>query len=190
MVKKKRDKNKKYPIRKFKGFFGKLEIFTEKSIPFWLIILTVLLILDNPFWTILSLHEYNPWVTIIDGLIVLFFVIDLFFKWLKIKHWKPFVKLYWLDLLAVFPFYLISSTFISIKSLLAVGEEIGEGQRVLHEFLLLREGELVKEARLIKETELLKESRPIMRAIRSVQRFMRFVAGYELEKGEKITDKK
>ena len=161
----------------FKGFLGKLERFTSRSIPVWVILLTIILILENPFWIIISLHEYEPWIGIADGLIVLFFVLDLVFKWYTVRHWKQFLKLYWLDILAVFPFYLIARVWISVRSVLVVGEEIGESQRVLHEFLLLREGELIKEARLAKEAELLKETRPFIRALRSAQRFLRFIVG-------------
>jgi len=173
---------KKRPIKHFKGWLGKLERFTDKTIPLWVIILTVLIVVENPFWTLAHLDEYEPWVTIVDGLIVLFFFIDLVFKWYTVRHWKKFLKLYWLDILAVFPFYLIARAWVSIAVLLRIGEELGEGQKFLHEFILLREAELIKETRLAKEAELLKEAKPFIRALRSIQRFFRFMAGEDLER--------
>ena len=173
---------KKRPIKEFKGVLGKIERFVDKCIPFALIAITIILILENPFWILVHLENYEPWIGIIDLIIVLFFVVDLIFKWFTVRHWKKFVKLYWIDIIAVFPFYLATRAWISIASLVRLGEEFGEGQKFLHEFLLLRETELVREARLVRETELFKEFKPFMRALRSVQRFIRFVAGRDLEK--------
>ena len=174
--------SKKRPIKQFKGFLGKLERFIDKSIPFALLAITIILILENPLWILVHLENYEPWIGIIDGIIVLFFLIDLIFKWFTVRHWKKFVKLYWIDILAIFPFYLMTRAWISMTSLIRLGEEVGEGQKFLHEFLLLRETELVKEARLMKETELFKEMKPFVRALRSVQRFLRFIAGRDLER--------
>ena len=177
----KKKRNNK-PIKQFKGFLGEIERFTDKTIPFWVIVLAIMLILDNPFWTILDLEHYQPWVSLVDALIVLFFFIDLIFKWYTVRQWKKFLKIYWLDILAIFPFYLITRAWITVTALLRVGEELGEGQKFLHEFLLLRETELVKEARIAEEVKQLRETKPFIRALRSIQRFLRFIAGKNLER--------
>src|SRR3989338_4066035 len=164
----KKKRNNK-PIKQFKGFLGEIERFTDKTIPFWVIVLAIILILDNPFWTILDLEHYQPWVSLVDALIVLFFFIDLIFKWYTVRQWKKFLKIYWLDILAIFPFYLITRALITVTALLRVGEE-------------LRETELVKEARIAEEVKQLRETKPFIRALRSIQRFLRFIAGKNLER--------
>lgn len=173
---------KKKPIKEFKGFLGKLERFTDKSIPFWMIILTLIIILENPLWTLIHLQDYEPIVEITESVMILFFIIDLIFKWFTVRHWNKFLRLYWIDIIAIFPFYLIARAWISITALVRLGEELGEGQKFLHEFILLRETELVKEARIVKESKLLKELNPLIRSLRTIQRFIRFIAARDLEK--------
>ncbi len=173
---------KKRPIKEFKGFLGKLERFVDRSIPFWMIILTLLIILENPLWVLVHLQDYEPFVSYIEALMILFFFIDLVFKWFAVRHWKKFLRLYWLDIIAIFPFYLVARVWISITALARLGEEFGEGQKLLHEFLLFRETELIREARLAKESTLLRELRPFMRSLRTIQRFIRFLVSSDLRK--------
>lgn len=172
---------KKKPIKEFKGFLGKLERFVDRSIPFWMIILTVLIVLENPLWVFIHLSDY-PFIGILESLMVLFFFIDLVFKWFTVRHWSKFVRLYWLDIIAIFPFYLVARVWISITALARLGEELGEGQKFLHEFLLFRETELIREARLVKESGILREIRPFIRMLRTLQRFLRFLVSADLRK--------
>jgi hypothetical protein len=148
-----------------------IEHFFDRSIPVLLIVLAVMLVTDNPFWTLYDLHHLEPWITWLDFLIVAFFVIDLTFKWFHVRKVVKFVKLYWLDLLAVMPFYLGFRVYAKLSSLVLVGEQIAEAQKVAHEAVLLRE------ARLLREAELLREARPLTRWIRSVSRGLRFFSG-------------
>ena len=76
--------------RKFKT---DLEKFVNKAIPYVLIFLAVLIILENPFWTLVHLEDYEPYVTILDFIIIGFFVVELYFKWIRTKNLKKFVKL-------------------------------------------------------------------------------------------------
>ena len=118
--------------KKLHRFLSICEKITDVSIPFWLIVIAIILILQNPFWTIVELDHYEPWISIIDNLIVLFFATNLVFKWFRVRHWKQFLRFYWLDIVAIFPFYLIARLWIRLSTVARVSEEIGEGQRVLH----------------------------------------------------------
>ncbi len=109
--------------------------------------------------------RYEPWVTIADATIVLIFIFDLIMKWRRVHDAKKFIKLYWLEILAVFPFYLIFRAFAFFR-------DFGQGseliQKTLHESAILREG---------KEIEALaREERFAGRLLRVVQRAIRVFA--------------
>ncbi|MBS3128858.1 hypothetical protein J4410_06985 [Candidatus Woesearchaeota archaeon] len=155
-------------MKKQSRFSKRLEHITHKIIPYLLVLLAVLLILDNPLWMLVNLHQYEELVTFFDVIIIFFFVVDLFYKWQKVKKIKTFVKLYWIDLLAVFPFYLFFRLYEEASAVLSTGERITEtAQKMTHEAVLLKEVELLKEERLAKEVK------PFFRAMNGIQRFFR-----------------
>ena len=154
-----------------------IENFTDSIIPFLLVLLGIMIILENPLLTLVHLENYEPWITLIDYVIVAFFVIDLIFKWFKVKGILSFLKMYWLDIIAVFPFFLIFRLYIRLSTLVRIGAEIREAQQVVHEAVLIREAHLIREAEIAKELRLLKEMRPVLRVVRLFQRFLRFLKG-------------
>jgi hypothetical protein len=167
-------------------FTHEFEHFTDHIIPFLVIILALVLIVENPFWTLYPISEHGPWMTIFDYIIVFFFVVDLVFKWFKTKNVRKFFKLYWLDMIAVFPFYLAFRAYEQVAAIFAVGEQVAEsGQKVAHEAVLLREARLIQEAeklametRIAKEAELLaKEARITARGLRGGQNVLRVMKG-------------
>jgi len=158
-------------------FFRKLEWFVDKSMPYLLVILGIQLILDNPLWVLYSLEHFEPWVAIIDGIIVGFFVIDLIFKWIHTRNLLKFVKLYWLDIIAVLPIYLAFRVYARFAAIIQVGEELAEAQKIAHEAVLVRETRLIREAEILaKEQRLLRAANPITRLIRTASRGLRLVA--------------
>jgi len=173
-------------------FYREFEHFTDHVIPILVIMLAMVLILENPFWTILPLSHYKPWIGIFDGTIVFFFVADLVFKWFRTKNIRAFFRLYWLDIVAVFPFYLLFRAYAEIAGFFRIGEEVAEsGQKLAHEAVLLREArsikeaeELAKQARMLREAEELgKEARLVRQAgvlnrfLRPVQQVLRVMKG-------------
>ena len=167
-------KKKREQLRKALRWF---EHFTDKVIPILLVALGIVLILENPLWTLVHLEEYEPWITIFDYTIVTFFVADLIFKWFKVKKLSTFLKLYWIEILAVFPFYFIFRLYTRLGTLLRISSEIREAQTAAHEALLIREASLIREAELAKEVRLLRETRPLVRALRLGQRLLRLLKG-------------
>lgn len=173
-------KQKKYPSNIEKEL-ASIEHIVDRVIPFLVILLALLIIADFT----MDIHKFEPWVTYADWLIVSFFVADLIFKWRHVRKVTKFLKLYWLDILAVFPFYLIFRAYVTLAELVIAGERIKEAQQLAHEAVLLRETKLLKEAelftkeaRLAREAELLgKEARTLPRMIRFAQRLIRFVWG-------------
>jgi hypothetical protein len=167
-------------------FTHEFEHFTDHIIPFLVIILALVLIVENPFWTLYPISEHGPWMAIFDYVVVFFFVVDLVFKWFKTKNVRRFFKLYWLDMVAVFPFYLAFRVYEQVAAFFAVGEQFAEsGQKVAHEAVLLREARLIQEAeqlaketRIAKEAELLaKEARVTSRGLRGGQNVLRVMKG-------------
>lgn len=161
--------------KKIERELSAIEHFVDKTIPFVVILLAILIIID----LFADIHSFEPWVTYADWLIVAFFVADLIFKWRHVKKLTKFIRLYWLDILAVFPFYLLFRTYFALAELLSVGERVKEAQSIAHEALLIREAKLLRETELItKETEFAsKEAKLVPRMIRFVQRLLRFIWG-------------
>ena len=158
-------------------FLEWFERFTERIIPFLLIALAILLILENPFWTLVHLEDYEPWVIIFDGFVVGFFVIDLIFKWFKVRKVLKFLRLYWLDIFAVFPFFLLTRVYLRFATLLRIGAGVGEVQKIAHEAVLVREARIIRQTELLKETKFLRQLRPVARLVRVLQRLLRLLKG-------------
>ena len=116
-----------------------VERIVDKAVPYVLVLLAVLIIME---FTHVADPYHDVFVTI-DYFIVAFFVIDLCFKWYHTRDVLKFVKLYWIDIIAVFPFYAAFRLYFAATELFAAGESV---QKVLHETVLLRETKLLREA--------------------------------------------
>lgn len=151
------------------------EHFTDHIIPWLVILLAIVLVLENPFWTLVHLEYYEPWISIFDTVVVFFFVADLVFKWFKTRNVRKFLRLYWLDIVAVFPFYLAFRAYAQIVGVFRIGEELSEtAQKLAHEAVLLREARMFEEAeRVAKEARVAREMSVIGRSVRAVQRLLR-----------------
>ena len=140
----------------------KLEHLTDRIIPYLLILLTIIIVLEFGFKHIAE--QYNLHITIADYTIIFFFVLDLAYKYNRVRQFKPFVKKFWLDIIAVFPFFLVFRIVEELFLLLSVSQDVAEGQKFLHfgleaekivkeESALKELSSLQKESRLIKEIE-------------------------------------
>jgi hypothetical protein len=173
-------------------FYHEFEHFTDHVIPILVILLAVVLILENPLWTLLPVSHYEPWITIFDETIVFFFVADLVFKWVKTRNIRRFFRLYWIDMIAVFPFYLAFRAYAEVAAVFRIGEEVSEtGQKLAHEAVLLREAktlaeaeQLAKQARLLREAEavgmeakIAREASMFTRITRPIQNAFRLLKG-------------
>ena len=170
--------NKSQKLEKLeKKRYHLIEKTTVFLIPYLVLLLTVFFVLDNPFWTIVDLISYETGLTVFDGIIVFFFSLDLAFKWKHIHNLQKFVKLYWIDILATFPVYLMIRTYSEIVSIFRVGEEVSRTAETLgHEAVMLRDSELLKEGKLMKEAALVKET-AFLRSMRFVQQSFRILKG-------------
>lgn len=113
-----------------KPWLHKVEVITDKIIPYLVLILLILIILD------IFYHEkilpYENQILIADYFIVLVFIIDLSFKYYRVRNAKAFIKRYWLDIIAVFPFFLIFRLIEEILILTRISETLSQSQQFLH----------------------------------------------------------
>lgn len=146
-----------------KPWLHKIEIAVDKLIPFLLIIL--LFIIIGEFWFHDIIAKYR---TIADGLdlfIIFVFVLDLAFKYNRIRNFPKFLRASWLDIIAIFPFFLIFRVIEGVAGVFEAGEIVTRTQKVVHVSLEL-EPEVGKA---------LKEGEVIAKEISRTERFSRFL---------------
>lgn len=154
-----------------KAWLHKIEVFVDKIIPFLLLILLVLIIGEIGYRSFMEEHRII--IDIIDGFIVFVFVLDLIFKYLRIRNLPKFLRASWIDIIAIFPFFLLFRLFGGLFGLFEAGETVGKTQKIVHVgFGIEKEigsalkegGALVKEASRAEKFE--KFLRPISKTIR------------------------
>lgn len=148
-------------------FLKEVELIVDISIPYLLILLTFLIIIE--FSLTGAAEKYSLFFDIFHGIIIFIFVLDLIFKYQRTRTLKQFFKHYWLDILAVFPFYLFFRLFEQVAVLFRLSEVAQESQKVLHEGLEI-EKVVAKEAQ-----EVEKGSKFLPRLLRTLQRSPRFL---------------
>ena len=156
-------------------FALRVEKFIDYSIPPLVLLLGIFILLEF----IHGFEEYSYLINMFDYVVVAFFVADLTFKWYHTRKLVPFVKNYWLDILAVFPFYLAFRVWQELIVVGTVAQEVSEAQKFAHEIVLVRETRLLKEAELFKEARIIEEEIKVARMTRGIrvgQRAVRAVA--------------
>ena len=159
---------------------NKVEVVVDFLIPYCVIVLLFMIISELFFsnW----IEPYHQIIVYLDWFIVLIFVADLLLKYKRAHNLKIFLKSSWLDILAVFPFFLVFRLWEEIALLLKItSTELRQGQSVLHEVVELQKGagRWTKEAtRLAQEAEeigKISRSRYIIRVIRPIARLPRLL---------------
>jgi len=163
-----------------KKYWHKLELIIDKLIPPCLVLLLGIIIIDIFYMDFA--HDHYFWILITDSFIVLVFLIDLIFKYIRIKNVPLFLRRYWIDILAVFPFYLLFRGVELILAFMPVSESMKSVQMMLHEGLEIeKEGsKIVKEAgKAGRFQRLARFIRPIVRA----PRFLKIIPYFEKPTG-------
>ena len=133
----------------------KLEHFTDRIIPYLLIILAVILILEFFFHD--TADYYHEQIILADSIIIFFFTLDLAYKFNRVRNIKLFIRKYWLDIIAVFPFFLLFRVVEEVFLFFRI-PELGDTQKFLH--IGLETEKIAKEEMALKElAELQKETR-------------------------------
>lgn len=133
--------------------WDEVEVVVDDAIPYLLLVLLGIIILELFFHPLAV--KYHTWIMVADWVIITFFVVDLIFKYLRVRILPVFIKKYWLDILAVFPFFLFFRVFEEAARLLGEIRDLPlQFQKIVHVGLELKEARLAEEAiRLGKEGE-------------------------------------
>lgn len=134
-----------------KRWMHKIEVIVDRAITPCLLLLLVIIILDLGFHDFVEHYHLGHYIHMADYFVIFIFVLDLFFKYIRVRKIPTFIKKYWLDILAVFPFFLLFRAFELAAGAFsaAISETAQTAQAVVHEGL-----EIEKEgARIVKEGE-------------------------------------
>lgn len=124
------------------AWYEKPAKFVDKILPYLILVLLIIVVIDIFFQPIAI--KYTVAILVIDVIIVAFFVADLVFKYLRVRNIPRFLRLYWLDILAVLPFFLLLRLF---EELLLITEQSALTLRNLfHAGVILEEEAAVQEA--------------------------------------------
>ena len=154
----------------------RIEVIVDKAIPYLVLILLILIIGEFTHYKLIE--ENANLVLLIDYIIVIVFIIDLSFKYYRVKNAKIFIKKYWLDIIAVFPFFLLFRLVEEVILFFRISAELAETQKILHTGVEIGRisQELTEEQRILREiqeaTKLERTSR-IARLIRPAERVPR-----------------
>lgn len=171
------------------SFMRDVEVFVDKAIPYLIIVLFFIVILDV-FYKDIAEHYHSTIVTA-DLIIISFFVADLAFKYNRVRNIPKFLRTYWIDLLAVFPFFLLLRLF---EEVLLISERSALTLRNLfHAGIVLEEEVLLGEeaARIARTSEVIaKEGRVVafsekLGFLRRVPRLFKAFSFYEHPKQKK-----
>ena len=167
-----------------KKWYSFLEIATDRIVPFAVIALLIVIILEFFFAEIAE--AYHTAISIADYSIVGIFILDLIFKYLRIKKFKNFLKECWLDIIAVFPFFLIFRVFESFLILAELPKELRQAQLLLHEGLVVSEesSKIIKEAEQAGKISRVKTIIRMFRAVEDSPKLVKALAFYEQPVGE------
>jgi len=114
-----------------KKWLERLEYYVDRVIPYTLVVLVVLIVLEIFFHD--ELGPYILIVKILDYIIIAIFIVDLYFKYQRVKNFKLFLRKYWLDVIAVFPFFLVFRMFEEVLILSGgLKETFLTSQKVVH----------------------------------------------------------
>jgi len=164
----------------------KIEVFVDKTIPYLIIVLLGIVIIDV-FYHELSIRYANSLFTA-DSVIISFFAVDLIFKYQRVKNIPRFLRLYWIDIIAVFPFFLLLRLFEEI--LLLSERSITTLRSMFHAGLIFEEevlvgGEAARTLEIVAKESRLSKFTPWLKPLRRLPRLMKAFSFFEHPKQKK-----
>ncbi len=170
--------------------FHKLEKFIDKLIPYMVFLLLGVIIVT--FFFKEFAHHYEHQIEILDHIIIGTFVIDLLFKFIRVRKIKPFIKNYWLDIIVVFPFYLFIRAIEEIYLILKISDTVKETQSLAHLGLEAKEitaieketTKLVREAEKVSKFSRSRFAVRFLRPLTRIPRLLKIIPYYEKPTGK------
>ena len=146
-----------------------IEVFVDKAIPYLVFLLLIIIVGEFVFHDVMN--QYRTYVNIADYIILGFFIIDLAYKFYRIRNVKLFFKKYWLEVIAVFPFILVFRLFEELFLIFRFTAPLEEGQKVLHTVAEI--GKISEEEKIIRELSALEKETRVFRSIEEGTRLSR-----------------
>ena len=146
-----------------------IEVFVDKIIPYLVLLLLFIIIGEFAFHDLVN--SYRTYVNITDYTILFFFLIDLCFKFYRVRNVKLFFRKYWLEVIAVFPFILVFRMFEELFILLRFTGPIEEGQKIVH--TVTEAARISEEQKIIRELSTLEKETRVFRSIEEGTRLSR-----------------
>jgi len=154
-----------------KPWLHKIEIIVDKSIPYILVIL-LFLIIGEIFYA----HQIEPYgffVSVVDNVVILVFMIDLAFKYMRTRYFPDFFRKHWLEIIAVLP----ASLFVRLIERFIPVSTFEISQSIVHEAT-----EIKREEKLIvmevEKAGQISRTRYFLRFMRPLARLPRFVKAF------------
>ncbi len=117
----------------------KVENIIDKLIPIALIALLFVLVIEFFFHNVALQYAFQ--IEIADALIIILFILDLVFKYKRVRNIHLFLKKYWIEIIAVLPFFLVFRALEGFARLFGlISETAKESQQVLHAGVELSKG--------------------------------------------------
>ena len=105
----------------------KIEVFVDGLIPPVLAALVIVIVAELFFQA--QFDRYRNYADLFDGFVVLLFTADLAFKYSRVRKMPSFVRMYWLEILATIPFFLV----FRLLDFFNLADFIQKGQAFAHE---------------------------------------------------------
>lgn len=156
-----------------KLWLHKIEVIVDKIIPFCLILLAIVIILEFGFHSFVVEHNLLLTLQIIDYFVILVFIIDLLFKYVRMKDIPHFLRKYWLEIIAVLPFFLLFRLFEFAFGMTEISEGAKVAQALTHESMAVEKEvpAIIKESEAVIKAE---RSSKLYRFIRPLTKIPRF----------------
>ena len=177
-----------------KKWLHTVEVIVDKLIPFLLIILAAIIIVELTSDKLAE--KYHTYIQIFDYFLITTFIIDLGFKYHRIRNIPQFIRECWLDIIAIFPFFIVFRFFEGLLGILGISEATVQAQKVLHVGVgvekelvaTVKEGSRVAEevSRAEKLTKYIRAGARSLRLLKLKDKKVRVGVEKELTKGEKI----
>ncbi len=171
-----------------KPWLHKIEVLVDKIIPILLVVIIVIIVGEFAYTEFMEEHRF--FVEVIDGIVVFVFILDLIFKYIRIRNFPKFLRASWIDILAIFPFFLVFRLFEGLIGLFGAGETVARTQQVVHVGVEIEKevGSALKEGeRLAKESSRVGKFSEFLRPVARSFRFFKFADSHTQKEAKKET---
>jgi hypothetical protein len=158
------------------------EYFVDKSIPYLLIALFFVIIIDLFFHH--EFEQYHAYISIVDWAVMSVFMLDLIFKYNRVRDVPEFIRRYWIDIIAVFPFYLLFRLIDEALMLTGFTGVVEGVQPLVHEAVEAEKAGS-KAANEMKSVGKTARFESLFRLFRPLQRFPRLLKVFSFYKSPK-----